>query len=158
MRKKDVDEIDFKMINLLAEDAGITNRQLAEQLGLSDSPTLARYKNLFRKGILTGIKAKVNEGYFGYKQSWTGLYVLHGALPIFLPAKLKAIPLVKRIAVLSGKNVGNTTFLLIEYGSKEGSENKEADAITDLVLPYLVFSHHFEIQEEMLHREIILPH
>lgn len=66
MRKKIVDKIDVHILNCLQLDAKISNIELSREIGLSAPATLVRVNNLFKRGIIKGIRAEINPGYFGY--------------------------------------------------------------------------------------------
>ncbi|CDO34682.1 transcriptional regulator, AsnC family [Novosphingobium mathurense] len=53
-----LDRIDLKIIRRLQEEGRITNVQLAEAVGLSPSPCLARVKRLETAGIIIGYEAQ----------------------------------------------------------------------------------------------------
>lgn len=55
-----LDRIDHKIIELLQDDARLTNRELAQRVGLAPSTTLARVQRLTESGVLTGFSARVN--------------------------------------------------------------------------------------------------
>lgn len=55
-----LDSTDIRILRFLQEDAEISNVQLADRVGLSPSPCLARVRALRRDGILTGKVALVN--------------------------------------------------------------------------------------------------
>lgn len=55
-----IDDTDRKILELLQKDSGITNAQLAQQIGLSPAPTLERVKKLEQAGIISGYHAAIN--------------------------------------------------------------------------------------------------
>jgi DNA-binding Lrp family transcriptional regulator len=60
-----VDEIDRTILQRLQQDARLSNRQLARELGIADSTCLARVAALQQQGVLTGFHATVNLGKIG---------------------------------------------------------------------------------------------
>ena len=52
-----LDRIDRKILTILQQNARITNKELASQLGLSPPPTLERVKKLESSGFITGYAA-----------------------------------------------------------------------------------------------------
>jgi DNA-binding Lrp family transcriptional regulator len=52
MRQRPLDTTDIRILRQLQDDAGITNAELAQRVGLSPSPCLARVRALRRDGIL----------------------------------------------------------------------------------------------------------
>ncbi len=67
MKKKDIDEIDLKILRILGSNASITNRDLAELVGLSPPPTLARVNALRSKGVIKKYQIEVNYNRLNYK-------------------------------------------------------------------------------------------
>ena len=57
---EELDEIDVQILNILQENARITNKDLAAQLGLSVTPTFERIKKLEKKGFITKYVALVD--------------------------------------------------------------------------------------------------
>lgn len=55
-----LDRIDRKILTILQQNARITNKELASQLGLSPPPTLERVKKLESLGFITGYAAQVD--------------------------------------------------------------------------------------------------
>ena len=47
-----LDEIDYRILEVLQRDGRIANRDLADQVGLSPSPCLRRMKELERSGVI----------------------------------------------------------------------------------------------------------
>lgn len=60
MTKINLDEIDFKILELLEKDAKMNLIQLSEKLNLSRTPTYQRIKKLENQGIISGYHAKIN--------------------------------------------------------------------------------------------------
>jgi Lrp/AsnC family leucine-responsive transcriptional regulator len=61
MPNPELKDIDRRILNLLQENARISNVDLAEQVHLSQSPCLRRVKNLEDRGIITGYVALVDQ-------------------------------------------------------------------------------------------------
>lgn len=55
-----LDEVDRRILAALVEDARITNKQLAEVVGIAPSTALMRTRALSERGIITGFEAKVD--------------------------------------------------------------------------------------------------
>ncbi len=55
-----LDDVDRRILAALVEDARITNKQLAELVGIAPSTALMRTRSLGERGIITGYEAKVN--------------------------------------------------------------------------------------------------
>ena len=60
-----MDEIDRKIIRALQADGRMSNRDLAEVVGLSPSPCLRRLKALEAAGVIRGYRAQVDGAAYG---------------------------------------------------------------------------------------------
>ena len=63
---KNLSPKDVEIINILQNDADITNAELAKRIGLSPSAVLGRVKNLKADGTIRRIHAKLNADELGY--------------------------------------------------------------------------------------------
>ena len=59
MSQRDIDRIDRKIMDLLQEDARITNQALADLVALSPSACLRRVRDLEERGFITGYRAQI---------------------------------------------------------------------------------------------------
>jgi len=55
------DSIDRKIIEILQQEGRIANKELAERIGLTTTPTLERVRRLEREGVIQGYAAKINK-------------------------------------------------------------------------------------------------
>lgn len=60
-----LDAIDREIIRHLSQDARMTNAQLAELTGISQSTCILRVRNLVGKGVITGFHASINPSMVG---------------------------------------------------------------------------------------------
>jgi len=60
-----LDEIDYKILKIMQEDARLSNVDLAEQVGLSPSPCLRRLRRLEDDGIIDGYTTVVDQSRVG---------------------------------------------------------------------------------------------
>jgi Lrp/AsnC family leucine-responsive transcriptional regulator len=60
-----LDQIDYKILHHLQEDARITNADLAEKVGLSPTPCLRRLRRLEADGVIKGYHAEINREALG---------------------------------------------------------------------------------------------
>lgn len=58
----DLDRYDVRILQRLTEDGRITWRDLAEEIGLSMTPTIRRVRLLEEAGYITGYSARLDEG------------------------------------------------------------------------------------------------
>ena len=55
-----MDRIDYKIVRLLRNNARLSNKQLAQKIGLAPSTCLVRTRQLQQSGVLTGFTAEIN--------------------------------------------------------------------------------------------------
>lgn len=55
-----LDEQDKKILTLLQENGRLTNKELAERINLTTTPTLERVRRLEREGVIEGYTARIN--------------------------------------------------------------------------------------------------
>jgi DNA-binding Lrp family transcriptional regulator len=60
-----LDRVDFELLNRLQEDARISNKDLAERVGISPSTCLERVRRLIAHKAITGFHADVNPASLG---------------------------------------------------------------------------------------------
>lgn len=60
-----LDEVDFKIVQLLETNGKLSNKEVAEKIGLSVTPTFERIKRLERNGVIEGYSAKINRKAIG---------------------------------------------------------------------------------------------
>src|SRR5512142_547412 len=58
--RAEVDAVDRAMLELLAQDARITNQRMAERVGIAPSTALARLRSLRIRGVIRGFHAEVD--------------------------------------------------------------------------------------------------
>ncbi|MCI3133544.1 Lrp/AsnC family transcriptional regulator [Phenylobacterium aquaticum] len=64
-----LDNIDRRILAALAEDGRGSLRDLAEKVGLSQTPLLRRVRRLEKDGVITGYGARLDERKLGYAMS-----------------------------------------------------------------------------------------
>jgi DNA-binding Lrp family transcriptional regulator len=62
---KVLDRIDYRIVRLLRNNARLSNKELAVEVGLAPSTCLVRTRMLLQSGVLTGVKAEVNPAALG---------------------------------------------------------------------------------------------
>jgi DNA-binding Lrp family transcriptional regulator len=62
---KALDRIDYKIVRLLRNNARLSNKEIAQQVGLAPSTCLVRTRMLQQSGVITGFKAEVNPASLG---------------------------------------------------------------------------------------------
>ncbi|MGC6511746.1 MAG: Lrp/AsnC family transcriptional regulator [Parvibaculales bacterium] len=66
MGKKSLDQTDVKILSSLLEQGRMTNKDLADQVGISAPPCLRRVRALEAAGYITGYHAEVDAALLGY--------------------------------------------------------------------------------------------
>ncbi|MEM6625234.1 MAG: Lrp/AsnC family transcriptional regulator [Pseudomonadota bacterium] len=59
------DEIDIRIMRALAEDGRMSISDLADKIGLSQTPTAKRVRRLEESGLITGYQAQLSEALLG---------------------------------------------------------------------------------------------
>ncbi len=62
---RNLDDIDIKILACLQRDGSLSQREIAEKVGLSQNACWRRMKNLEESGVLKGTRAVVDAGAFG---------------------------------------------------------------------------------------------
>ncbi len=70
MKKKTIDAIDIEILNILAGQAQVHNKELANKIGLSEGPTLVRVQKLWERGAIKSHRAIINFRLFGYVKAY----------------------------------------------------------------------------------------
>ncbi len=60
MKTKPLDQIDFRILSELQRDGGLSQRELAERVGLSQNACWRRLQTMNESGVLQGTKAKID--------------------------------------------------------------------------------------------------
>lgn len=60
MKKVKLDDIDKSILRILQSEGRISNKDLAERINLTTTPTLERVRRLEREGVISGYEAKVD--------------------------------------------------------------------------------------------------
>ena len=66
MSTQKLDKVDAKIMQVLSKDGRISWRDLADQIGLSLTPTLRRIRRLESEGVITGYSAQFDEQKLGF--------------------------------------------------------------------------------------------
>ncbi|MBS7614398.1 Lrp/AsnC family transcriptional regulator [Candidatus Bathyarchaeota archaeon] len=74
-----IDEVDFKIINLLQEDSRLSFNKVASKLGISAGTAFNRIKNLEERGIIKGYTVIVDPAKVGYAMTALVLIQAEGA-------------------------------------------------------------------------------
>jgi len=66
-KKKEIDEIDRRILRVLQQQAEIPNHALAERVGLTPAPCLRRVQRLREQGVLRRYTVEIDPAYLGYQ-------------------------------------------------------------------------------------------
>jgi Lrp/AsnC family leucine-responsive transcriptional regulator len=106
-----LDRVDRRILSVLAEDGRTTCSELAQKVGLSNTPVLRRVRLLEQRGLITGYAARLDETKLGYSLSVFVSVVLnsqsHDTLARF-EERVSEMPEVMSCFVMSG----STDYLL----------------------------------------------
>ena len=61
-----INEIDIKILNIIQQNARITNAEIARQVGLAPSAVLERMRKLEERGVIRGYAADIDANAVGY--------------------------------------------------------------------------------------------
>jgi Lrp/AsnC family transcriptional regulator, leucine-responsive regulatory protein len=61
-----IDDIDKDILNIIQEDARISNAEIARQVGLAPSATLERIRKLEERGVIRGYATELNSSEIGF--------------------------------------------------------------------------------------------
>jgi DNA-binding Lrp family transcriptional regulator len=101
------DDVDLRILRVLAEDARIPNNALAEQVGIAPSTCLGRVRALREKGVVRGYHADIDPAALGRPiQAMIAVRLqthARGHIPDFM-AKIATLPEVLNVFFLGGAN------------------------------------------------------
>jgi Lrp/AsnC family transcriptional regulator for asnA, asnC and gidA len=98
-----LDATDLRMLLLLSEDARISQRSIARELGMSPPAVADRLARLHRQGVITGYGVRLNWSALGYP---TIIYLTVTAVQGYeqgtIMARLAALPEVEEVMLVTG--------------------------------------------------------
>ena len=105
MGKKTLDQTDVKILTTLLEQGRITNKDLADKVGISAPPCLRRVRALEKAGYITGYHAEVEAALLGYTVTVFAMVGLESQAEIDLQAfedLVRSWPEVRECHMLNG--------------------------------------------------------
>lgn len=140
---KNLDNVDIDIVSALYNDADITNKDLAEKVGIAPSTCQERVKRLKRQGVISGFQCELNLSEFaGHIEAMAAVKMVKHTevLADNLRDELLRLPEVIQVFHMGGQNdfnvhlaVYNTSHLrqLIfrEFTSREEIQNVETSLI-----------------------------
>jgi DNA-binding Lrp family transcriptional regulator len=98
-----IDETDLAILRLLAEDARLSGRKLAQRVGMSAPSVTERIARLERSGVIRGYRAEIDRAVLGYPLVvHIGLVAVQGANQEEVVRTLAAMPEVEDVHVVTG--------------------------------------------------------
>ena len=100
--RRKLDELDHRIIDLLARDARVSNRQIAEQLGVTEGTIRGRVKRLEKDNCIR-FTAVTNVAFAGApKVVLIGVHAAHGELTA-LSQRIAAMPEIRCVIITLGR-------------------------------------------------------
>lgn len=151
MRKRDIDLKDIEILNILQENALLSNKDLAKRIRLSEGPTLVRVQNLISKGAIVRYVALINPSYFGYSNNLlANVKILKEKAPAFVD-RVKNIPQIVRcfhIEHTSSYELAVNEYLVTIYGkSLQECRQTLEDALTVGNIPIAIQEQPYVVKE-----------
>jgi DNA-binding Lrp family transcriptional regulator len=125
----DIDETDLEILRVLSDRADITNKALAQRLGLAESTCAHRVRMLKRRGVIRGVRVTLDTGALGAP--------LHGMIRVRLSTHTKQSvtalfdSLVQIPGAVSVYHVGGSDDFLVHVAVAD------AAALRDIVLEHI---------------------
>jgi DNA-binding Lrp family transcriptional regulator len=117
-RPVQVDEVDGKILLLLAGDARLSARSIARQIGMSPGAVSERISRLEQRGVITGYRALVDPVVLGYSvHALVGVQTDQGPLLGKSIEQLMEIPEVASVHIVTGQ-----WDLLVELRLRDNSQ------------------------------------
>ena len=99
-----LDEVDARIITLLAADARISARSIARQIGMSPGAISERIARLEQRQVITGYRPLVNPSALGFGvHAIVGVQTEQGPLLNEIIEQLMAIPEVANVHIVTGR-------------------------------------------------------
>jgi len=118
-----LDRIDFDLVSLLQQNARLSNKELAAQVGLAESTTLTRVRRLEAHGVLRGYHAEVSPAALGIRlQALIAVRLTRHARDIVerFRQHCRTLP-----AVLTCYNIGGANDFLVHVGVSDAESLRE---------------------------------
>jgi DNA-binding Lrp family transcriptional regulator len=97
-----IDDIDFKILNIIADNARMSQKEISEQINTSSSLVGYRIKNLQKQGIIQGFRINMNISLLGYHHFKLDIYLMKHKLRHKIINYIKFNPHLVHIGTSSG--------------------------------------------------------
>ena len=99
-----LDEVDARIVSLLAADARMSARAIARRIGMSPGAVSERISRLEQRGVIVGYHVTIDPTVLGYRvHAVVGLETMQGPQLEDIIGSLVAIPEVASVTVVTGK-------------------------------------------------------
>ena len=147
-----LDDVDRRLLEVLADDGRISVAALAERAGISRAAAYARLENLRASGVIEGYSVRINPARAGL--GVTALVLISGRQPAWrsLRRRLVSMPEVEYCAFTTG-----------EYDALLLVRVRDVETLRDVVLERLQASEEIRatqtifVLEELVRRPLVLP-
>lgn len=97
-----LDDVDRRLLTLLAEDARVSQRKLARQLRMSPPAIGERIGRLERAGVVRGYRVDIDWSVLGYVTVYLAVTAIQGAAQSAIMEKMYQLPEVQDVLVVTG--------------------------------------------------------
>jgi Lrp/AsnC family leucine-responsive transcriptional regulator len=100
--RQPLDDVDRRLLALLAADSRMSQRRLARELRMSPPAVGERLARLERSGVIRGYTVRIDWSAVGYELAYLAVTATHGADQAAILERLHALPEVEDIVVITG--------------------------------------------------------
>lgn len=97
-----INEVDIKILNIIQQDARISNAEIARQVNLAPSAVLERVKKLEERGVIRGYAAEIDAAQIGF--GLTAFVFVRTSFCDSIGSVLAAIPEVLEVHDIAGED------------------------------------------------------
>jgi DNA-binding Lrp family transcriptional regulator len=97
-----LDDVDRRLLSLLAQDARLSQRALARELRMSPPAIGERLARLERAGVIRGYRVDIDWAALGYVTGYLAVTAMEGADQSEIMRALHLLPEVQEVAVITG--------------------------------------------------------
>ena len=148
---KKLDEIDFKILSLLSEDAQMAYTEVAKRSNISGGTVHLRMKKMKDLGIIKGTTLSMDYAQMGWKLTmFIGIYLKESSAYKDVIEQLRVIPEVVKIHHITGKYG-----VFIKVHAKDSTHFKQVYQDKILTVEGIKMTESFMSLEENLNRHIL---
>ena len=148
---KKLDDIDFKILSLLSEDAQMAYTEVAKRSNISGGTVHLRMKKMKDMGIIKGTTLSMDYAQIGWKLTmFIGIYLKESSSYKEVIERLRVIPEVVKIHHITGKYG-----VFIKVHAKDSTHFREVYQNRILTIEGIKMTESFMSLEENLNRHIL---